>query len=122
MKIVLKGNPKSTQSIYKAAHKRVTIMYMTHEGKALKEDYQWQAKSQYKGPMLTKELDIDIKLYFKDKRVRDWDNYHKLSMDALTGIVWKDDSLIQRATVEKFIDKTNPRIEMIIEWWTLMRR
>jgi len=88
---------------------------MTPKARALKEDYKWQARQQYKGIPLTENLSVDIKLYFGTKRKYDWDNFHKLSMDALTGIIWEDDSQIQRATVEKFYDKENPRIELVIK-------
>ena len=36
----------------------------------------------------TGRLEVTICLYFKDNRRRDWDNWHKLSMDALQGIVF----------------------------------
>jgi Holliday junction resolvase RusA-like endonuclease len=36
-------------------------------------------------------------------------------MDALTGIVWLDDSQIQTAHVSKYYDKDNPRIELTIK-------
>ena len=85
---------------------------MKKEAKEMKESYQWQAKSQWKKGVLTEELSISIRLYFNDKRKRDWDNYHKLSCDALSGIVWEDDSQIKKSFVEVFIDKENPRIEV----------
>lgn len=87
---------------------------MSGEGKTLKESYQWQAKSQCK-KILTEDLEIWIKIYFGTKRRCDWDNFHKLSMDSLTGIVWEDDSQIQIAHVEKNYCKENPRIEIIIK-------
>ena len=66
--------------------------------------------------MLSDALSIVIELYFSDKRIRDWDNWHKLSMDALTGIVWEDDSQIKEVTIRIMpIDKISPRIEVIIE-------
>lgn len=88
---------------------------MSNEGRKMKEMYQLQAKTQYRSnSALTGALQVTIKLYFKDHRRRDWDNWHKLSMDALTGIVWNDDSQIKHATVEMFIDKGDPRIELEI--------
>jgi hypothetical protein len=45
--IILKGDPKSTQHIYRATCRgRFPTSFMTAEGKALKEAYQWEAKSQ----------------------------------------------------------------------------
>ena len=109
MKLKLSGNPLSTQSVYR---NHGHIRFMTNEARARKEQYQWEATSQWKGPIIKTPFNISVKLYFGDKRKRDWDNFHKISMDALTGIVWEDDSLIQTATVEKLFDKDNPRIEI----------
>ena len=87
---------------------------MTQKGKTLKESYQWQAKSQWMQKPIETDVEIDIKIYFGTKRRSDWDNFHKLSMDALSGIVWEDDSQIIKATVEKHYSKENPRIEIEI--------
>lgn len=115
LKLTLKGNPISTNSCY--FHVKAGIRIMTSKAKTLKEDYQWQAKQQYKGIPFSQELEISIKIYKERKHKYDWDNFHKLSMDALTGIVWEDDSQVQKATVEKFYDKENPRIEIEIKMY-----
>lgn len=82
----------------------------------MKESYVIQAKQQYKWLPLTCELSVYIRIYFWDKRVRDWDNFHKLSQDAIAWIVYENDSQIKLATVEiMLIDKENPRIELIFE-------
>ena len=112
LQITLKGNPKSTNNIYRFAGHR---MYMTSKGKTLKEDYQWQLKSQYKGKPLTKELDLRIELFFGDKRIRDIDNYNKLVLDACSKILWEDDVQIMSLLLVKNYDKKNPRIEMIVD-------
>ena len=111
MTITLTGEPRSTNNIYR--HGR-GISYMTKEGKALKTSYQWEAKAQWRGKPRSDELEVWITLFFGTKRKSDWDNFHKLSMDALTGIVWEDDSQIIYAHVEKQYDKRNPRIEIEI--------
>lgn len=88
---------------------------MTPEGKALKQSYQIQAKyalgAQTK---LVGNLAMQVKLYFGDKRARDVDNYNKILLDSLTGIIYDDDKQIQKLCVEKYYDKQNPRIEIII--------
>jgi Holliday junction resolvase RusA-like endonuclease len=109
--LTLTGNPVSTNSLYR---RHGHFIYMCKQGKDLKESYQWQAKSQWKGNPTTKDVEIEVRLYFKDNRRRDWDNWHKILCDSLTGIVWEDDSQIKKASVEKFIDKKNPRIEINI--------
>lgn len=115
MKIILTGEPKSSQTCYKYACKgSFPTLYMDKKCKDIKEDYYWQAKSQFKQEPLTDDLKISITLFFGRRGQRDWDNFHKLSMDALTGVVWEDDSQIQVAHVYKDFDKDNPRIEIEI--------
>ena len=87
---------------------------MTRKGRLLKESYTAQAREQWKRKPTSNTIEIHIKLFFGDKRVRDWDNFHKISMDALTGIIWEDDVQIQKATVEKSYSKENPRVEIEI--------
>lgn len=88
---------------------------MRKEAKELKESYVKQANEQYWCELLTWDLSVTIELYFWDKRKRDWDNWHKLTMDALTGVVWEDDSQIKSAHIYiRGIDKENPRIEVTI--------
>ena len=113
MEIILKWNPISSQNAYGQHGK---IRYMKKVAKATKDSYIIQAKTQYKGSPLSDNLSVYIRLYFKDKRVRDWDNWHKVSMDSLTWIVYIDDSQIKVATIQIMEqDKDNPRIEIIID-------
>jgi Holliday junction resolvase RusA-like endonuclease len=85
---------------------------MTDEGRDLKESYQWQAKSQWKRKPVTCELQVSVVIYFGTKRKADVDNFNKLWQDALTGIVYEDDSQITELTVRKSYDKENPRLEI----------
>ena len=89
---------------------------MSRKGKEMKEMYQWGAKTQYRGSQpLTGALQVEVKLFFGDKRIRDIDNYSKILLDALTGIIWEDDRQIYKMTVEKFIGKEDPRIEITVK-------
>ena len=116
MKITIIGKPRSTNNIYKTLCRgNFPTRYLSAEGKALKEDYQWQAKSQWHNGILTGPIKVTIHTYHDNCRKNDWDNFHKLSMDALTGIVYLDDSQIEEATVIKGIDRAIPRIEIEIE-------
>jgi Holliday junction resolvase RusA-like endonuclease len=87
---------------------------MSAKGKELKLSYIKQVREQYHGEPLSDLLNVEVHLYFGDDRVRDIDNYQKISMDALTDVVWVDDVQIMRLTIEKHKDKTNPRIELTI--------
>ena len=81
------------------------LKYMKKEAKKLKEDYIRQIKRQYSWEIMDVPVEIAIRLVFGDRRRRDWDNRHKLSMDALEWIILKDDSQIEKAYVEKFYEK-----------------
>jgi Holliday junction resolvase RusA-like endonuclease len=107
MKITLLGAPLSTNNIYRS---RGSVRFLMAKARALKDSYIVQARQQWRQPPLAVPLKVAITLYFGDKRVRDWDNYHKLSQDALNGVVWADDSQIMEAVVKKDYDKVNPRI------------
>ena len=115
MEISLKGNPQSTNNIYKSTCRgKFACVYMSAAGKTLKEDYKWQIKSQYKAKPLTGDVDLRVELFFGDKRVRDIDNYNKLVLDACTGLVWVDDSQVQSLLIVKNYDKKNPRVVLQI--------
>ena len=115
MTITLLGEPKSNQKIYKITSRgRFASMYMSKEGNAIKSSYIKQAKSQWCNKTLTGDVYVDIRLYFGTKRKCDIDNFGKLLLDSLTGVVWDDDSQIKKMSVEKFYDKLQPRIEISI--------
>jgi crossover junction endodeoxyribonuclease RusA len=113
LELTLKGNPQSTQHIYKMTCRgKFATMYMSASGKALKEDYQWQLKSQYKKKPITGDIDMRVELFFGDERKRDIDNYNKILLDSMSGIIFEDDSQIQSLLIIKNKDKKNPRIEI----------
>ena len=116
MTIELKGEPKSTQHCYKyACRGNFPAFYMTKEGKTIKESYQWQARAQYKGAPIDAPLVVTAYIYFGTKRRQDIDNFNKLFFDALSGIVWVDDSQVQELHLYKFYDKAEPRIDLKIQ-------
>jgi Holliday junction resolvase RusA-like endonuclease len=112
--IVLKGEPKSTQHIYKFSTRPFPKMYMTAEGAAIKEDYGWQAKSQWQAEPLKDDVAIDAIFYYGTRRKFDLDNANKLWADALAGIVYEDDNQIASLFLKRRYDKENPRIEITI--------
>ena len=60
---------------------------MTAEGRAIKESYQWQVRSQYCGVPLTGGFRVSATLYFGTRRKADIDNFNKLMLNACTGMV-----------------------------------
>ncbi len=64
------------------------------------------------GKPLKGDIEVSVTLYFGTKRRADLDNFNKLSLDALTGIVWEDDSQIAKLMIERGYDKARPRMEV----------
>ena len=87
---------------------------MTAEGKAIKEAYQWEAKAQWRGKPLLTEVDLTLRFYFKTKCRRDLDNQNKLILDALSGVVYEDDSQVAALHLHRHFDAANPRIEIVV--------
>jgi crossover junction endodeoxyribonuclease RusA len=114
--ITLKGEPKSTQHIYwNTCRGGLATTYMTAEDKAIKEAYQWEGKSQWKNAITADAVAVSVRFYFATKRKRDLDNQNKLVLDALTGIVYVDDSQVDELHLYRHYDKENPRIEVQVE-------
>lgn len=89
---------------------------MKKEAKKQKANYMLQIKLQHEEPISKKICHGIMKIYHKDARKRDRDNYNKLAMDALEGTVIKDDVQIHSMMVEKYIDRENPRIEIYLRF------
>lgn len=115
MNITLLGEPLSTNSIYKSLCRgKFASIYMSNAGRALKESYQWQARSQVKIKPLEGCLHVDMEIYTKTKRKCDIDNFNKICFDSLTGVAWLDDSQITSLSIKKCYSKENPRITLFI--------
>ncbi len=115
--ITLLGEPKSTQKIYgQYCLGKRPVRFMTDEGKALKEDYQWQAKVQWgQNTPLLGSICLQATFYFKTRaKRRDLDNFNKILLDALSGIAYADDSQIDQLTLIRNYDKDKPRVEVEI--------
>lgn len=114
-KIVLLGKPKSTNNIYKYRIQGNWIQsYMSPEGRQLKKDYIWQIKEQWKKKPLKRDLKLSIDIFHYDRRKRDIDNYNKLVLDAMEGLVYENDHQIIELCIRKYYDKENPRILVIV--------
>lgn len=112
MKITLLWEPKSTQHVYKITCRwKFASMYMSKEGKDIKESYRLQAKAQ-KTEFYEDLVSVEVCLYFWTKRKSDIDNFNKLWMDALSGVIYEDDKQIQEMYIKKDYCKENPRIEL----------
>ena len=76
--------------------KRFGRRYLTNDGKEFKEAVGWSVVGQ--GGRMNNDsgaqFTVSIIFCFKDNRRRDVDDYFKIFIDALSGVIWDDDVLI----------------------------
>jgi crossover junction endodeoxyribonuclease RusA len=83
-------------------------MVVSSEARAYKERVASLVRSRGMVP-ITGEVELKIDLYRPQKR-GDVDNFLKVTIDALKGVAFVDDSQVQRIDIQRFDDKENPRV------------
>ena len=105
--------PPSINHYYgKPIIKRFVSVYVTKEGKQFKKDLDAQVIDQI---LFAGDLKVTINLTFPTRRKNDIDNYNKAVLDALTGLVYVDDSQIVELHVFKKYVKNKPKTMIVIE-------
>ena len=118
MKLVLPIGPSA--NAYKrhycsVDHTHAVKAWLTAEAEVFREHAGWLAKAQRPGEdLIVGEVRLTIHVY-RPRRVGDLDNYAKVVLDALNGIVWEDDKQIVELHMYRYEDKANPRLEILIE-------
>lgn len=95
--VLLDGNPKTWERAQSHGSRRFTSSEVT----SAKEAWQWATMTQMDGEATDSPLSVAFVFVMPDRRRCDIDNLAKLPMDALNGIVWKDDSQIVQLVVTK---------------------
>jgi crossover junction endodeoxyribonuclease RusA len=88
--ITITTSPVSTNKRYTIARGRNIL---TNEYRDAKEAIAWEVKSQWKKEPLTDDVCLNVLIYHKG-RTPDIDNYLKLILDSLTGVVYEDDKQV----------------------------
>ncbi len=112
IKLILSMIPPSVNGIW---INKPNGRYKSPKGKQFEKLANLEIKNQYKGKPINNQLKISINLFFKDKRKRDIDNYNKGILDAMTGIIYQDDSQIEELHVFKKIGCGFDKVEISIE-------
>jgi crossover junction endodeoxyribonuclease RusA len=114
--ITLKGKPISVNHLYATMCRgNFPTKYTTQKGKELKASYELQVKEQWLDKIITGDVSLSIGFFFDTKRKQDIDNFAKVTLDSLTGIVFEDDSQVKELYMIKHFDKENPRTEIVIK-------
>lgn len=53
--------------------------------------------------------------FWEGSRRLDADGRTKAALDCMSGLVYLDDRQVQEYCVKKFVDKKNPRVEIVVE-------
>ena len=102
MKIVIPGNPISTNRLYRGRR------FLTKEGEQIKDLYACEAYRQYKGKPLTGPVSVKVRVFLATKHRRDLDNILKALFDAMKGILWIDDAQVVSIQAEKLVKAGGP--------------
>lgn len=120
--INLPGRPLSVNHIWRSTSRGgKPITYKTAEGKDATEAWKLIARTQFRSQnqgsiqCFEGDLEVTVKFYFDNKARRDIDNFLKVALDTLTGVVWLDDSQIWKLHVEKHIASIDEGTRTIIE-------
>jgi Holliday junction resolvase RusA-like endonuclease len=90
--------------------------FLSEKFRAFENNIIWQAKSQYKGKPLDKDLMMFIIAYYKNKRHADCSNLQKGICDALqNGVVYINDRQIKKLMVEVIENSEKDYFEVFIK-------
>ena len=98
MNVFINCTPPSVNHAYKAYRGRVVLSKQAREFKqivsnSLPEDY----------TKIIGRVKLEVKFMFKDKRKRDIDNYLKVLIDSIKGVLFEDDDQVYELHVVKEI-------------------
>ncbi|ASQ49377.1 hypothetical protein BCB68_07175 [Leptotrichia sp. oral taxon 498] len=112
MKLELSVMPPSVNSLWV---NKPNGRYKSKKGKIFEETARSELKKQFRCKPLANGLKVRIRLYFKDKRKRDIDNYNKAILDSMTKIIYEDDSQIEELNVKKLVGCGFDKVEIEVE-------
>ena len=81
---------------------RVGHAYNPKKYAAYLDTLKYLIQSKHAGIIFAEPLILDVDFFFMDRHHRDIDNLHKPVMDACSGIIYKNDSIIQAVVAKKF--------------------
>lgn len=113
-KIIIPGRPMPKDRPRFTKSGKTYRAYTAEQTRQFEKYVGYIALDVFRGRPLTGEVAMDIKLYFKDRRLPDIDNCLKSLLDGLQGNAYENDRQVKRVSVERFQDK-NERAEIEIE-------
>ena len=97
------GRPRPKQRPRKGKYGN---MYTPRETQEYERKVAWYALKAMKGKgKITGPVGVEIRLYFKGKRVADIDNCAKAIMDGMVGVIFNDDRQVRALMISRHQDK-----------------
>jgi len=97
------GRPRPKQRPRKGKHGN---MYTPRETQEYERKVAWYALKAMQGKgKITGPVGVEIRLYFKGKRVADIDNCAKAIMDGMVGVIYNDDRQVRELRISRHGDK-----------------
>ena len=113
VRFVVLGEPRPKPRPRFGNHGRA---YTPRAARASETIVKWEALRAMTGrALLVGPVRVTLRFYVGNARRVDVDNLAKLTLDALNGTVWRDDSQIAALTTVKTIDRECPRTEILVE-------
>ncbi len=113
IKLVIPGRPIPKKRPRLNSKNSRSYVYTPPETAEYERKVGWYALQAAKGKSFSNDIAVFIKLYFKDRRFGDVDNYGKALLDAIQGIVFDNDKQVAKLHIERYIDD-NERAEIEI--------
>lgn len=89
--------------------------FLTSIGREYKEAIGWAARENNPQGILFKKPSVHIIYTYPDHRRRDIDSGIKLTLDALNGVLWDDDSQVVELHVLKRFARNRPSISITVQ-------
>jgi len=113
-KIVIPGRPKPKARPRFTKSGKKYLAYTAEATRQFEKYVGYIALDTFRGKPLTGEIAMEIKLFFKDRKIPDIDNCLKSILDGLQGNAFENDRQVKKISVERFQDP-NERAEIEIE-------
>lgn len=104
--IVISTKPVSINARYTISRGKNIL---SRDYRSAKEAIAWEINSQWHEDLITEDVTLNFLIYYKGRKP-DIDAYHKIVLDAMTGVVYKDDAQVNELHTFRMQDKDNPRL------------
>lgn len=111
LQLFVPGIPRAKQSFIVVGHGRGAASPTV---KAWQEQVGWHTRQLQPAPDPQSRYKVTLHFYTTKYRAGDCDNLSKAVLDALNGIIWKDDDQVDELHIFKQKEPTNPGVEITI--------